>query len=99
MVGGISSLANVVVKEGTGRDIGGNMLALIERGLGGSNDQAPDLGMTLAAGKSDSDEPPEAEFGLAWRAAFAADFYNAEDYDPTKTLIEGSSSGGRRVSR
>lgn len=125
-VGGISSLANVAVKEGTGRDIGGHVLALVEDGLGLSDDSsAPDTGIMVASGPKSG--PAAAEpvatvdpalhapaaaqavgaedgttvaaaepamqsaqprAGASWRAAFAADFYDAEAFDPKRSLID-----------
>lgn len=85
IAGVVSAVANLVVNEATGRDIGANVLALLGSGLGLSGDarQGPaDVPADMLASA-----PPNPTFSAGWQAAMAMQYCDAECLDPKRSLF------------
>lgn len=84
IAGVVSAVANLVVTEATGRDIGGGVLALLENGIGGDDGSDPPPGTT-----DDGIAPavPALVLNAGWQAAGAMTFCDAECLDPRRSFF------------
>ncbi len=84
MTGAVSAVVNLVVNEATGKDIGGNVLALAERGLGLVDGDAPDAPPTDAPETLLAEAPA---FSAGWRTAAAMPYCDAECLDAKRSFF------------
>ena len=97
IAGIVSAVANLVVNEATGRDIGANVFALIENGLGLSGGEQSDPGMLadqILAEMPEPEprpelppEPPGPAFSAGWQAAMAMQYCDVECLDPKRSFM------------
>ena len=88
IAGVVSAIANLVVNEATGRDIGASVLALVENSLIGEDQSDPSQSVAgVAPEPKIADNRRDLAFSAGWQAAMAMPYCDAECLDTRRSYF------------